>query len=193
MKRLDHYYYSAKRKGYKSRASFKLIQINERYGIIKKGFFVLDLGSSPGGWSQVAVEFVGDSGKVVGVDIKPMHIKNVEFIRGNVFDENIVNRIREKVEFFDAVISDMAPHISGIRSMDHAKSIELGERALQIAIEVLRENGNMVIKVFQGDMLNDFLKKLRKNFEFVKLHKPRASSPKSSEIYVVCKKFFKTP
>ncbi len=195
MKTKDHYYYLAKKKGYRSRASFKLMQINERYHIIKRGFYVLDLGSSPGGWSQVALELVGKSGKVVGVDIKPMHIKNVEFIRGNVFDDNIIERIKEKIESFDAVISDMSPKISGIKSMDHARSMELAERTFYIGSNMLKEGGNMVVKVFQGNMLNNFVKKLRNDFEMVKLHKPRASSLKSSEIYVICKrfKFFKTP
>ncbi len=193
MKTKDHYYYLAKKKGYMSRASFKLIQINERFHIIRDGFYVLDLGSSPGGWSQIAIELVGKTGKVVGVDIKFMRIKNVEFIRGNVFDENIIERIKEKAESFDAVISDMAPAISGIKSMDQNKSIELAERAFCIGKEVLKEGGNMIIKVFQGDMLSKFVNKLKKNFEMVKLHKPKASLPRSSEIYVICKRFFKTP
>ncbi len=189
MKKPDYYYHEAKSKGYKSRAAFKLIQINERFYVIKRGYVVLDLGASPGGWSQVAQNIVGESGRVIAVDLKPVHVQGIEFVRMDVLSPDAVEKIKEIVSEVDAVISDLSPQISGIHSLDHAKSIELAERAFYIAKNILREGGNMVIKVFQGDMLKGFLDELKKNFNLVKVHKPHASNPKSSEIYVICKRF----
>ena len=189
MKEKDHYYYKAKKEGYKSRAAFKLLQINERFNVIKKGYVVLDLGASPGGWSQVAREIVGEEGRVIAVDIKPVHVEGVDFLKMNVFSSDIVKKIKEIVGEVDVVISDLSPKISGIHSLDHAKSIELAERSFFIAQNILCEGGNMVVKVFQGDMLGKFVRNLKKNFDLVKVHKPRASNPKSSETYVICKRF----
>ncbi len=189
MKERDYYYWEAKRRGYKSRASFKLIQIDNRFYILKRGYIVLDLGASPGGWSQVALEKVGEDGMVIGVDLKPVRVLGVRYVRGNVFDDSTLERVFKHTDYVDVVLSDMAPNISGISSLDHAKSIELAERALEIAEKLLRENGHMVVKVFQGDMLNSFLRKCRKRFDMAKAHKPKASNPKSPELYVVCKRF----
>ncbi len=188
MKSRDYYYWEARRRGYKSRASFKLIQINERFYLLKGGYRVLDLGAAPGGWSQVAREVVGPAGTVVAVDIKPIKIRGVIYLRKNVFDEDIVDSLREFAPF-NVVLSDMSPKISGISSWDHARSIELSERALEIATSLLKEGGHFVTKIFRGDMERDFRKKCEKYFELVKAHKPRASSPQSSEIYIVCKRF----
>ena len=189
MKKPDYYYYRAKIKGYKSRAAFKLIQINERFHVIKRGYTVLDLGASPGGWSQAALKLVGRLGRVVAVDLKSVHIQEVEFVRIDIFSPDVVERIKNVVEEVNVVLSDLSPKISGIHSLDHAKSIELAKRAFFIARNLLQEGGNMVVKVFQGDMLKGFLKDLKRNFDFVKVHKPRASNPKSSETYVICKRF----
>ncbi|MCD6370966.1 MAG: RlmE family RNA methyltransferase [Thermoplasmata archaeon] len=188
MKIQDRYYWEAKRLGYKSRASFKLLQINERFYILKKGYRVLDLGAAPGGWSQVAREIVGSNGTVVAVDIKPVKIENVIYLKKNVFDEDIIDVLKNYAPFH-AVLSDMSPKISGVSSWDHARSIELAERSLEIAVEVLKDRGHFVTKIFRGDMENAFKRKCEKFFELVKPHKPRASSPKSSEIYIVCKRF----
>ena len=195
MKGRDYYYWEAKRLGYKSRASFKLLQINERFYVIRRGYKVLDLGASPGGWSQVAIELVGEEGMVIAVDIKPVRVQGVVFIRGDVYDDETLQRIREKVDYVDVLLSDMSPKISGISSLDHARSIDLAERALYIGEKLLRERGHMIVKVFQGDMMGDFLKKCRRRFELVKVHKPKASRRDSPEVYVVCKrfKFLNTP
>jgi 23S rRNA (uridine2552-2'-O)-methyltransferase len=195
LKKRDYYYWEAKRRGYKSRASFKLIQINERFYVRKKGYTVLDLGAAPGGWSQVALKLVGYNGRVISVDIKPIKIRGVEFIKGDVYSDEVLKKIKEKSSSVDVVLSDMSPKISGIGSWDHARSVDLAERALFIAENVLREGGHFVVKVFQGDMLNSFLKKCRERFALVKVHKPKASNIASPEVYVVCKrfKFFKTP
>ncbi len=189
MKRKDRYYHLAKRKGYRSRAAFKLIQINERFYILKEGFVVLDLGAAPGGWSQVAKRMVGENGRVIGVDINPMRVPGVEFIRGDIFSQDTVQRIKEMVDEVDVIISDMAPKISGVHSWDHARSVELGERAFEMAKIFLKDGGHMVVKVFQGDMLHGFRRKLERNFDLVKVHKPHASTPSSAETYVICKRF----
>ncbi len=189
MKNRDYYYWEAKKRGYKSRASFKLLQINDRFYIIRRGYTVLDLGAAPGGWSQVALKIVGEEGRVIAVDIKPVKLRGVEYIRGDVYSDETLKKIKEKAENVDVVLSDMSPKISGISSWDHARSIDLAERALFVAENVLRERGNFVVKVFQGDMLNLYLKKCRERFEMVKVHKPKASNRESAEIYVVCKRF----
>ncbi len=189
MKKRDYYYWEAKRAGFKSRAAFKLIQINNRFYIIRKGYSVLDLGAAPGGWSQVALELVGDEGKVVAVDKKRMRVDGVLFIKGDVYSDETLERIKEVIEYADVVLSDMAPNISGISSLDHAKSVDIAERALYIAENVLRPRGHFVVKVFQGDMLPSFIKKCKADFDLVKVHKPKASNRKSPEVYVVCKRF----
>ncbi len=191
MKKNDYYYFLAKKKGYVSRAAFKLIQINERFYVIKRGYVVLDLGASPGGWSQVSRELVGDAGRVIAVDLNPLRIKGVEFVRGDIFSDDVVNRIRARVNEVDVIISDMAPKISGVSSWDHARSMELAERAEEMARIFLKERGHMVVKVFQGDMLRGFVRKLKKEFELVKVHKPKASKPSSSETYIICKRYIK--
>jgi len=189
LKGRDYYYWEAKRLGYRSRASFKLLQINERFYIIKKGYIVLDLGAAPGGWSQVALELVGEDGMVLAVDVKPVRVPGVIFIRGDVYEDETLQKIREKVDYVDVLLSDMSPKISGISSLDHARSIDLAERALYVGDKFLREHGHMVVKVFQGDMLQNFTKKCKDRFELVKIHKPKASRRDSPEVYVVCKRF----
>ena len=181
----------AKKKGYVSRAAFKLIQINERFYIIKRGYVVLDLGASPGGWSQVASKLVGDHGRVIAVDLNPLRIRGVEFVRGDIFSDDVVNRIRALVNEVDVIISDMAPKISGVSSWDHARSMELAGRAEEMARIFLKEGGHMVVKVFQGDMMRGFVRKLNKEFDLVKVHKPKASKPNSSETYIICKRFIR--
>lgn len=181
----------AKKEKYRSRAAYKLMQLNEKFGIICAGDRVVDLGCSPGGWSQVASELAGPSGKVIGVDIKRMRpIEHVEFVLGDILDQGTVKATLDKLGgAADVVISDMAPNISGNYSMDHARSIELCEHALQFARNALREGGNFVVKVFEGDMYREFLDSVRRVFTVVKAHNPKASRPTSSEIYIVAKGF----
>mgnify|MGYP000723731831 CR=1 FL=1 len=188
-KKQDGFYKMAKREGYRSRASYKLIQINGKYRVIRNGDRVLDLGAAPGGWLQVAKEIVGEEGYVVGVDlqrIKP--IEGVELIRGDMTDEMVKRRILEKTkgEPFDVILSDMAPDMSGNYSVDHARSIHLNEIALKVCSSLLKDRGKFVTKVFQGDMIEDFLKLLRENFGRVRRFSPEASRSRSAEVYVVC-------
>lgn len=189
-KKRDYYYRKAKQEKYRSRAAYKLIQINERFNVIHPGDRVIDLGASPGGWSQVALELV-EHGKVVAVDIKRMRpIESVEFVQGDVRERGTVQKIIEALGGpADVVISDMAPNISGNYSTDHARSIELCEHALSVAREALREGGSMILKVFEGDMYPNLMKKMKSHFRMVKGHGPKASRSASSEIYLIAMNF----
>lgn len=186
-KRMDSYWRAAKRQGYRSRAAFKLIEINERFGLFRPGETVLDLGAAPGGWSQVAIDAV-DPGTVISVDIDRIEgIPGVTTIRGDAFSDEIVERIASLCpKGVNVIVSDMAPNISGAYSTDHARSVALAERARDVAFMLLRPNGKFVAKVFDGDLLKRYLDSLRERFKRVHVHKPRASRRGSSEVYVVC-------
>ncbi|MEM0116760.1 MAG: FtsJ-like methyltransferase family protein, partial [Thermoplasmata archaeon] len=178
---------------YKSRASYKLKFIDEKFYIFKKGFNVLDLGASPGGWTQVALELTY-GGKVISVDIKPVRLEGSIYVNGDIFDENTLEKIKKKmnengIEKFDVIISDMSPKISGIREIDHMQSLELGKRVIEISKDLLAFNGSIVIKLFQGQDLNNFKNNVEKSFDFCKLYTPPASRVGSREVYLVCKRF----
>lgn len=186
--RKDYFYRKAKDEGYRSRAAFKLKQINEKFRIIKKGDTVVDLGAAPGGWLQVAKELSG--GRVVGVDILPIkEIDGVDTIKGDIRLDDTVEKIREftKKEGADVVICDAAPNLSGSWSYDHARSIDLATSALECAGKLLKPGGGFTVKVFQGDMFPDFLEKVRGYFVKVKAFSPEASRKQSAEIYVIGK------
>ena len=186
-RRRDKYYKRAKAEHYRSRASYKLKQIDYKFDLIAPGDVVVDLGASPGGWSQVARELVGDKGKVFALDIERMNpIEGVAFIRGDIRKESVVNRLLEIVpQGVDVVISDMSPDISGAYSYDHARSIELCEHALMFSQKVLKVGGNLVMKMFYGDMSKAFVHQVGKHFDETHVHHPRASRATSSELYVV--------
>ncbi len=186
--RRDYFYRKAKDEGYRSRAAFKLKQINERFNIIKKRDTVVDLGAAPGGWLQVAKELSG--GRVVGVDILPIEeIEGVETIKGDIRLEATVEKIRKKIkkEGADVVICDAAPNLSGNWSYDHARSIDLASSALECARKLLKPEGRFAVKVFQGDMFPEFLDKVRRHFAKVQGFSPEASRKQSAEIYVIGK------
>lgn len=188
----DPYVKQAQKDGYRSRASYKLIQLNEKDRLIHPGMLVVDLGSAPGGWSQVAGNLVGAKGKVVACDFLPMDpVKNVEFILGDFTEEAILNQILARLEDRkpDLILCDMAPNISGIDVADQAASMYLVELALEMARQVLKPKGVFVTKVFQGAGSEAYLKELRGSFEKLLIRKPPASRPKSREIYVVAKGF----
>ncbi|RLF29843.1 MAG: 23S rRNA (uridine(2552)-2'-O)-methyltransferase [Thermoplasmata archaeon] len=190
----EHFYKAAKKEGYHSRAAYKLKQIQSRFHIIRKGDVVVDLGAAPGGWSQVAKELVGKKGLLIAVDIQPIKpIDGIVFIKGDMTKNETIEKIKNKINGrkINVVISDMSPNISGNYSMDHANSIWLSENALGFAKKFLKNNGNFVCKVFDGELLRDLLEKVKDCFEIVKLHSPPASRKSSSEIYVVAKKFKK--
>ena len=187
--RRDYFYRKAKDEGYRSRAAFKLKQINERFNIIKKRDTVVDLGAAPGGWLQVAKELSG--GKVIGVDILPIEeIEGVEIIKGDIRLEATVEKIKEKIkkEGSDVVICDAAPNLSGNWSYDHARSIDLASSALECARKLLKPEGRFAVKVFQGDMFPEFLDKVRRYFGKVRAFSPEATRKQSAEIYVIGKR-----
>lgn len=188
----DPYVKQAQKDGYRSRATYKLIELNEKDKLIRPGMLIMDLGSAPGGWSQVAGRLVGHHGRVLATDILPMDsLENVDFIQGDFTEEAVFNQILEALNGRrpDLIISDMAPNISGIDAADQASSMYLVELALDLVRQVLKPNGNFVAKVFQGEGSDDYLKDLRSSFEKVLVRKPGASRPRSREVYVVAKGF----
>ncbi len=191
-KRRDHYYRKAKEEGYRSRAAYKLIQIHNRFGIFRRGDVVVDLGAAPGGWSQIALRFIGKEGMLVGVDLQRVApLEGAIFIRGDFTWKETADRIGEilKGREVSVVISDMSPNISGVYSTDHARSVYLAESALRFAVENLKKGGVFVVKIFEGDMTGDYVKEVKKHFGMVKLYSPKASRSSSSEIYLIAKGF----
>jgi 23S rRNA (uridine2552-2'-O)-methyltransferase len=186
--RRDFYRKLAHQEGYRSRAAYKLKELNKSYRIIGPGFYVLDLGCSPGGWTQVATELAGNQGKVLGVDTSFVEeIPNAHIIRGNIEDESVVEEI---FSYFgrkvNAVICDLSPQVSGTWSIDHAKQIALNYAATKIMDHVLAYKGNALFKVFDGEYSNEFRDYIKKKFTKVQLRKPKASRKTSSELYFVC-------
>lgn len=178
--------------GYRSRASYKLLEINKKDRLIHPGMVVMDLGSAPGGWSQVASALVGHKGRVVASDILPMDaIAGVEFIQGDFTENAVFESIMEALgdSRVDVVISDMAPNISGVTVADQAASMYLVELALDMACQVLRPKGSFVAKVFQGEGYDEFVKSVRAVFDKVVVRKPDSSRARSREVYIVGKGF----
>jgi len=189
----EHYYCLAKKIGYRSRAAFKLIQLNERYNILRRGDVVVDLGAAPGGWLQVAAEKIGEEGFVLGVDlqpIKPLKFPNVRTIVADILDSTTPERILKEIpRKADVVLSDASPRITGVWSVDHARSAELVLSVLKICQKILSPGGRALVKVFQGEQFPEILKEFRKNFDFVKVSKPIASRKQSAESYIIGKGF----
>lgn len=185
----DYYYKKAKQEKYRSRASYKLFQAIKKYGFIEHGDVVVDLGAAPGGWIQAARKTVGNKGFVLGVDLKPIEPFTQSYVRTIICDITDREALKQILEMLprkaDAVISDAAPNISGIWEVDHARQMELSQQALEIAKEVLKPSGSFFVKVFQGDMLSDFIQKVKQNFVNVVLVKPEASKAKSAEIFIL--------
>jgi len=188
----DPYVKQAQKDGYRSRSAYKLIELNERDKLIRSGMVVMDLGSAPGGWSQVAGRLVGDKGRVLATDILPMDaLTNVDFIQGDFTDESVLNQIFAWLDDrkFDLIISDIAPNITGIDSADQASSIYFLELALDTVRRALKPKSHFVAKMFQGEGSDEYLKELRTSFEKVSIRKPAASRSRSREVYVVAKGF----
>ena len=188
----DPYVKQAQRDGYRSRASYKLLQLNEKDKLIRPGMLVVDLGSAPGGWSQVAGRLVGEKGRVVATDILPMDpLPNVEFVQGDFTDDSVLREILERLGGSkpDLIICDIAPNISGVDSADQASSMYLVELALDFARQALKPRGDFVAKVFQGAGSDAYLKDVRSSFDKVLVRKPAASRPRSREVYLVARAF----
>lgn len=188
----DSYVQRSQREGYRSRACYKLLELNEKDKLIRPGMRVIDLGSAPGGWSQVAAELVGDKGRVIASDILPMAgLAGVDFIQGDFTEQEVFDSIMEILEGepVDLVISDMAPNMSGMAAVDQPQSMYLVELALDLARRVLRPGGTFVAKVFQGEGFDELLADMRTSFSTVQSRKPAASRARSREIYQIGKKF----
>jgi len=187
-RRQDPYYRAAQREGLRSRAAFKLAYLDDRFHLLRPGARVLDLGAAPGGWSMVALERVGRSGRVVAVDPRAIApAEGLEVVRGRVGDPNLVERLG--ADRFDVVLSDMSPSISGAYATDHARSVALVRAAHSLAVRVLAPRGAFAAKVFDGDMVADLLAEVRPDFAEVARTKPPASRAPSSEIYLVARGF----
>lgn len=186
--RKDHYRKLARQEGYRSRSAYKLKELNKSYRIIGPGFYVLDLGCAPGGWTQVATKLVGNTGKVMGVDISYVEdIRSAYIIRGDIENDDIIDEVLGYFERkINSVICDLSPQVIGQWSVDHARQISLNYAAAKIMEQVLANKGNALFKVFDGEYTQEFYQFIKKKFAKVKLSKPQASRKPSSELYCVC-------
>lgn len=190
----DQYYNKAKQEGYRSRAAYKLKQLDAAASLIGSGDTVVDLGAAPGGWLQVAAERAGADGAVVGVDRQRIDpIDGIETIRGDITESSTKAMILERVGTVDVVLSDMAPDMTGEYSVDHARSVHLARQALEVAKDVLAAGGDVVVKVFEGPDLTGFRSEMEEHFEYVRSIHPDASRDASSEVYLVGKSFLTAP
>lgn len=188
----DSYVRQAQQSGYRSRAAFKLLEINERDRLLRPGMSVVDLGAAPGGWSQVAAAAVGDKGRVVALDILPMDsLPDVVFIQGDFREEAVFEQMLTIVDArsVDLVISDMAPNISGVKAVDQPRAMYLAELALELARGVLAPGGSLLVKVFQGEGSDEFRRTLQQIFEKVVTRKPKSSRAESREVYLLARNY----
>jgi len=192
----DEYVKRSQKEGYRSRAIYKLKEIQQKDNLIRPNMQVVDLGAAPGGWSQYAAELVGGNGRVVASDILAIDpLPFVEFIQGDFTEESVLNEILAVLDKdqtktkADVVISDMAPNVTGVETIDQPKSIYLCELSLDMARLILKPGGAFVAKVFQGDGSDAFLKDVRTSFKIVRIRKPKSSRPRSREVYVVAQGF----
>lgn len=184
----DKVYTKAVKAGYRSRAAYKLLEINKRFSVIRKDDNVIDLGSSPGSWLQVLREMT--DGIVAGIDLNPVApIQGVSIYRGDFTDQLMQQRLRSGFDVVNVVVCDASPKLSGQSSYDQARAIELGEMALEFASGVLKKGGNFVVKSFQGEMFPELMERCRKQFYSVKAYRVGASRRGSSEVYIVAKNF----
>ena len=184
----DEYYNRAKQEGYRSRAAYKLKQLDETANLISEGDTVVDLGAAPGGWSQVAAELAGDSGTVVAVDRQRIDaIDGVETVRGDMTEESTRKEVLDAVGTADVVVSDMAPNMTGEYELDHARSVHLARTAFETALELLAPGGDFVAKVFEGPDTDDLRADVDEEFEYVRSVHPEASRDASSELFLVGK------
>jgi 23S rRNA (uridine2552-2'-O)-methyltransferase len=186
----DPYVRQAKQEGYRSRAAYKLRELAQQDRLIQPGMVVVDLGSTPGGWSQVAAELVGPKGRVLAVDILEMQpVPGVEFIQGDFREDSALAALESRLDGapVDLVLSDMSPNISGIGMVDQARTAHLAELALEFALKWLKPEGNMLVKTFQGEAYNELREHLRRHFRQVLARKPQASRSRSAEMYLLAR------
>ena len=184
----DPFVQLAQKEGYRSRAAYKLLEIDDKDHLLKPGTVVVDLGATPGGWSQVAAARVGRSGKVIALDLLPLNpLAGVDFIQGDFREEAVLKQLEGFLQGkpVGLVSSDMAPNICGVASADQARALHLAELAMEFALEHLKPDGSFLVKVFQGEGFEDFLKLMRSRFARVVTRKPKASRDRSSELYLL--------
>lgn len=186
----DEYVKQAQAQGYRSRAVFKLKELDERERLLKPGMVVVDLGAAPGGWSQYAAEKIGKKGAIIALDLLPVEaLPHVTFIQGDFRDDAVLTQLRDALEGrpIDIVLSDMAPNMSGNRVVDQARGMHLAELALEAARELLKPGGDYVTKLFQGPDVDQYVKSTRELFTRVSVRKPKASRDRSPEVYLVAR------
>lgn len=184
----DPFVQLAQKEGYRSRAAYKLLEIDAKDHLLRPGTVVVDLGATPGGWSQVAATRVGRGGKVIALDLLPLHpLAGVDFIQGDFREEAVLHQLETLLgnKPVGLVISDMAPNMSGVASADQARAMHLAELAMEFALEHLKLDGSFLVKVFQGAGFEEFLKLMRGRFSRVVTRKPKASRDRSSEVYLL--------
>lgn len=184
----DKYVLEAQKKGYRSRAIFKIEEIQQKDKLLKPGMTVVDLGAAPGGWSQYAADVVGDDGQVIACDILPMDsLPGVSFLQGDFREEAVLDALLERIQpdMVDVVLSDMAPNMSGNLASDQPRAMYLVELALDMCRQVLAPNGSFAVKVFQGEGFDQYLAEVRSMFKVVKIRKPDSSRDRSREVYIV--------
>lgn len=184
----DKYVQEAQKRGYRSRAIFKIEEIQKKDKLLKPGMTVVDLGAAPGGWSQYAAEVVGDEGQVIACDILSMDsLPGVSFLQGDFREEAVLSALLERIQpdMVDVVLSDMAPNMSGNLASDQPRAMYLVELALDMCRQVLAPNGSFAVKVFQGEGFDDYLAEIRNMFKVVKIRKPDSSRDRSREVYIV--------
>lgn len=191
----EHYYKLAKKQNYRSRASYKLKQLNKKYGLLKPDYKVVDLGAAPGGWSQVVAEIIGEegNGQIISVDleyIKPINHEAYTGVKGDFTEEEIQNTIIELIDGkADVILSDASPKLTGIKDMDNYRAFDLAMAVINITDNILKKNGNLVIKAFQGEAYHELIKRLKKKFRSVKTTKPNSSRKRSAEMYIIARGF----
>ena len=186
----DPYVAEAQRRGYRSRAAFKLIELADKDKLLRPGLTAVDLGAAPGSWCQVLRERLGPSGRIVAIDVLPMDpVAGVRFVQADFRDESSLIALRNELEGqkADLVVSDLSPNLSGVASADQARSLHLGELALEFAAKWLKPGGDLVVKVFQGEGFSEFQRQMQRHFDKVHARKPKASRDKSRELYLVGK------
>lgn len=186
----DPYVREARKRGYRSRATFKLLEIQDKDRLLKPGMVVVDLGAAPGGWSQLARPLLGPQGRLIALDLLPMDpLPDVEVITGDFRESSVLAELEGLIgtRAVDLVLSDMAPNVSGISTADQAGQIYLSELALEFARMHLKPGGNFLAKLFQGDGFEAFIKGLRQDFDAVAIRKPKASRPRSREVYLLAR------
>lgn len=188
----DPYVKKAQQEGYRGRAVYKLLEINEQDRILYPGMTVVDLGAAPGGWSQLATRLIGEKGRIIALDILPMEsLKGVEFIQGNFCEQAVLDKLMETIgpNQVGLVMSDMAPNITGMKAVDQPRTMYLAELALGLARQVLKPGGDLLVKVFQGSGFDEFHKELRRAFKQVVVRKPKASRARTSEVYLLARNY----